>query len=98
MSFTLTRQTPDGVYGVIVDRVIVGTITRSTLEVERPVKGTVLRYAKGRNVVRYYVRLMPSKFESASRTISDDPIGSETLKGARDEVARRLADLTLLPR
>ncbi|MCZ7478894.1 hypothetical protein [Micromonospora sp. WMMC273] len=95
MEFTVKATENKAVRNIVVGGAVVGTITRSTIEVERPIPGTTLRYAKGRMETRFHVRLSRAAFVGAPMSITSDRLGSYTLKAAKAEVAARLATLTL---
>lgn len=65
---------------VLADGVVIGDIRKVTHEIDRPIPGTMLRYAKGRMVTKYFVSI-----EGSSR----DTFGCDRLTDAQTDAQNR---------
>lgn len=63
---TFTKLAAGG-FGIFNNGKLVGKIEKTTEEIERPVKGTTLRYAKGKVVPKFEITLFGKYFPGAPK-------------------------------
>lgn len=78
------KRVSEGLTNVLVDGERVGDIRKITTEVDRPIPGTTLRYAKGRMVTKYFVAIKGS---------SRDTFGCDRLTDAKTDAVNRISVL-----
>lgn len=93
LSYTL-KNVGNGVREIIIEGIVVGTLTRTVVEEQVEIKGTNLRRARGRMSTRYHVAIARRHFIAAPYTIASLP-PTRTLVAAKMAVTYALVGLVL---